>query len=85
MKKYIVSLLCSSYTNGLHQNQYLTIESLLSADQDANVKTALALLETIKKVDLVSEIIDLDKKAISYDDVLKATKNIIEKKTPKKT
>ena len=43
------------------------------------------LLEKIKKVELVSDIVDLDKKAISYDDVLKTTKSIIEKKTPKKT
>ena len=64
---------------------FLKIEELLSADQDSNSKVALSLLEKIKKVELVSDIVDLDKKAISYDDVLKTTKSIIEKKTPKKT
>ena len=63
----------------------MTIEELLSADQDSNSKVALSLLEKLKKIELVSDIVDLDKKAISYEDVIKSTKNLIEKKTPKKT
>jgi hypothetical protein len=88
MKKYILCLLSSSLASGIiipDDLTYVTIDELLSADQDSNSKNALALLEKIKKVELVSDIVDLDKKAISYDDVVKATQNVIEKKTPKKT
>jgi hypothetical protein len=34
---------------------------------------------------MVSDIQDLDKKAILFDDVIKQTKALVEKKTPKKS
>ena len=49
------------------------------------MNVALGLLKNLTKLDLVSDIQDSDKKAIGYDDVIKQTKNLLEKKAPKKT
>ena len=88
MKKFIFGL-CASLTSAhdlfLKDNNFLTIEQLLSADQEGNTKTALSLMANLTKMELVSDINDFDKKAIGYDDVIKMAKNLLEKKTPKKT
>jgi hypothetical protein len=85
MKNYILGLFLSlSQGRYLSEVNYISLDQLSAAEEEGNSKTALTLLKNLTKVEMVSDINDAGKKSIGFDDVIKATKALVEKKTPKK-
>ena len=90
MLKLVYSLLTLPYSQSVELRpndniNLMTFEDLQLEGPEGNKREVQTILKKLNKVDMVSNIADFDTKAIKFDDVISATKKLLEKKDSEKT
>lgn len=90
MLKLVYSLLTLPYSQSVELRpndniNLMTFEDLQLEGPEGNKREVQTILRKLNKVDMVSNIADFDTKAIKFDDVISATKKLLEKKDTEKT
>ena len=90
MLKLVYSLLTLPYSQSIELRpndniNLMTFEDLQLEGPEGNKREVQSILKKLNKVDLISNIAEFDTKAIKFDDVVSATKKLLEKKDTDKT
>ena len=85
MLKLVYSLLTLPYSKSVELRpidniNLMTFEDLQLEGPEGNKREVQSILKKLNKVDMVSNIADFNSKAIKFDDVISATKKLLEKK-----
>lgn len=76
MIKIICSLLILPFS-ARPLDSTLTFEDLMLEGPEGNKYAAMSILKKLDNVDMVSNIADFDKKAITFDDIISTSKSLL--------